>query len=132
MNRNGDIEILSNIINAMTKNGGASCFAVDGSWGCGKSWVLDRLERRLQGIGDDEKIDLAKVKGNYFVFHYNAWENDYYDEPLIAVLTTMIEKLNELYKCEHFIKNIGKEVIKSISKTLNYWVKKVSDRKSVV
>lgn len=126
LNRNGDIEILSNIINVMTKNGGASCFAVDGSWGCGKSWVLDRLERRLQGIGDDEKIDLAKAKGNYFVFHYNAWENDYYDEPLIAVLTTMIEKLNELYKCEHFIKNIGKELIKSISKTLNYWVKKVS------
>ncbi len=118
LNRNGDIEILSNIINAMTKNGGSSCFAVDGSWGCGKSWVLDRLERRLQGVGDDEEIDLAKVKGNYFVFHYNAWENDYYDEPLIAVLTTVVNKLNDLFKCEHFVKSVGKIVIDTVKNSI--------------
>ena len=37
---------------------------------------------------------LLEEKGNkYLSFHYNAWENDFYDEPLVAILSVIIETL---------------------------------------
>ena len=38
--------------------------------------------------------------GNYIVFHFNAWEYDYYDEPLIALLTATIKQLGNFYNDE--------------------------------
>ena len=110
----------------MTKNGGSCSFAIDGKWGSGKSWVLDKLERRLQGIGNDDEVDLAKIKGNFFVFHYNAWENDYCDEPLISILTTVAKKLNELYTIENAAKNICKEVVGSALRFINETIEKLT------
>ncbi|MDE6401399.1 MAG: KAP family NTPase, partial [Clostridiales bacterium] len=127
LNRNSDIENLIDIINGMTKNGGSCSFAIDGAWGCGKSWVLDKLERRLQGVGDDvDRVDLTKVKGNYFVFHYNAWENDYYEEPLISILTTVADKLYKLNLIENIAKNICRETIGNVLAFLNETISKLT------
>ena len=30
------------------------------------------------------------------IFHYNLWGNDFYDEPLVAILSVIIEKLNKV------------------------------------
>ena len=54
-------------------------FAIDGCWGAGKTFLIERLEKQL-----DEK-------GEYFVFHYNCWEYDYYAEPIIAIVSAMID-----------------------------------------
>ncbi|SEQ77376.1 KAP family P-loop domain-containing protein [Treponema bryantii] len=86
LSRGPYLELLKNIIENQNKTKKGLSFAIDGEWGCGKTWLLNELEKQL-----------SKNK-EYLIFHYNAWENDYYDEPLIAILSVMIEKLNEVTK----------------------------------
>lgn len=54
--------------------------------GCGKTWILTELECQLAEDSEHK----------YLIFHYNAWENDFYDEPLVAILSVIIEKLNKV------------------------------------
>ena len=75
------IELLSNIITQKTDAHEGISFAIDGKWGCGKSWILKELEQKLESR-------------NYFVIHYNCWENEYYEEPLVALLSVIVDKLN--------------------------------------
>lgn len=82
LSRQPYIDLLKSIILNQRKNPSGYSFAIDGEWGCGKTWVLNKLETQLDN--------------SYLVFHYNAWENDFYDEPLVAILSVMIEKLNQV------------------------------------
>ena len=75
------IELLSNIIMQKTEAREGFSFAIDGKWGCGKSWILKELEQKLESR-------------NYFVIHYNCWENEYYEEPLVGLLSVIVDKLN--------------------------------------
>ena len=77
------IELLNNIITQKTEANEGFSFAIDGKWGCGKSWILKELEQKLESQ-------------NYLVIHYNCWENEYYEEPLVALLSVIVDKLNQL------------------------------------
>ena len=77
------VSLLENIIVQKTNTREGFSFAIDGKWGCGKSWILKELEQKLE------------LK-NYLVIHYNCWENEYYEEPLVAILSVIIDKLNQL------------------------------------
>ena len=77
------VSLLENIIVQKTNTCEGFSFAIDGKWGCGKSWILKELEQKLE------------LK-NYLVIHYNCWENEYYEEPLVAILSVIIDKLNQL------------------------------------
>lgn len=68
-------------------------FAIDGEWGCGKSFVLEMVEEELK----EEKTDNG-LEDRYVVFHYNCWEYDYYDEPLVAIVSMMIKQIKEELK----------------------------------
>lgn len=59
-------------------------FAIDGEWGSGKSFVLNMI---------DEKLNK-----NIVVIRYDAWKNDFYEDPLIAILYTILDssKLNSV------------------------------------
>ena len=50
-----------------------------GNGGSGKTYVLQILEEEL--------------KNDYIIFHYNAWERDFYQEPLIAILSVIIDRM---------------------------------------
>ena len=76
------VSLLENIIVQKTKVHEGFSFAIDGKWGCGKSWIIKELEKKLES--------------RYFVVHYNCWENEYYEEPLIAILSAIIDKLNQI------------------------------------
>ena len=82
LSRQPYIDLLKSIIAKQCDNPIGYSFAIDGEWGCGKTWVLNELEKQLDN--------------SYLIFHYNAWENDFYDEPLVAILSVMIEKLNNV------------------------------------
>lgn len=79
------VTLLDNIITQKISANEGFSFAIDGKWGCGKSWILKELEKKLE-----EK--------KYFVIHYNCWENEYYEEPLVAILSVVIDKLNQIEK----------------------------------
>ncbi len=76
------IDLLKSIIANQHDNPSGYSFAINGDWGSGKTWILNELETQLDN--------------SYLIFHYNAWENDFYDEPLVAILSVMIEKLNKV------------------------------------
>ena len=86
LNRQPFLDLLKSIIENQKNNLTGYSFAIDGEWGSGKTWILQELEKQL----------LEEKDNNYLIFHYNVWENDFYEEPLVAILSVMIEKLNQI------------------------------------
>ncbi len=85
LSRRRYLDLLKSIIENQKDNPIGYSFAIDGDWGSGKSWILQELEKQL----------LEEKDNKYLIFHYNAWENDFYDEPLVAILSVMIECLKK-------------------------------------
>lgn len=90
LNREEFVEKLINLTENISANKTSTSFAIDGVWGCGKSFVLDMYEERLSQIQSEETNT-----DKYFIVRYNCWKYDYYKEPLIAIVSTMIEIIEE-------------------------------------
>lgn len=86
LNRQEFIERVCNIVNVISKNEKGCCFAIDGVWGSGKSFILEKVEEQLK-IMQSEETNTER----YFVFHYDCWKYDYYDEPIIAIVAAMMD-----------------------------------------
>ena len=94
LNRDTIIEELFNIVQSATKNRAYCPFAIEGVWGVGKTFILEELEQKLEIEMNENTFD-----NRYFVFHYNCWKNDYYEEPAIAIVSALKDKVDrELYK----------------------------------
>ena len=83
------------LVNQMSENKKGCCFAIEGSWGIGKTFVVERVEEQLKQIQLEETND-----DKYFVFHYNCWQHDYYEEPAVAIISAMI---NSIQKSDTFV-----------------------------
>lgn len=87
------------------------CIAIDGEWGSGKSYVMDKLYEKLN------------ENDSYLVVRYDAWECSYYNEPLIAIFSSILdcarEKLSMLYGGKKALKAVGKEVGKDALEILS-------------
>lgn len=113
LSRQPYIDLLKSIIANQSNNPLGYSFAINGEWGCGKTWILTELECQLA-----ENSDIR-----YLIFHYNAWENDFYDEPLVAILSVMIDKLNKvtsqksLYEAtiDEFLKQVSADLLTLVS-----------------
>lgn len=85
------------------------CLALDGEWGSGKSFVMGMLRERL------------KEHSEYIVINYDAWKNNFYSDPLIAILSCIIdamqEKLSEINGFQEAVKAAGKEAMNSFLKS---------------
>ena len=57
------------------------CYAINGEWGVGKTFALNLYKEVIRKI-ESENGSASK----YLIFEYNAWEYDYYSEPLIAIV----------------------------------------------
>ena len=79
LNRDEFINRVIQLVNLISSNKGNMTFAINGAWGCGKTFVLEEIERRLSE-------DASK---KYLVIHYNCWQYDYYDEPLVALVSAI-------------------------------------------
>lgn len=90
LNRQYFIAQVKNVIDLLAAGKKNSCFAISGSWGIGKSYVLDKLEQQLQ---IEQSEDPASDK--YFVFHFNCWEYDFYAEPLVAIVASMMDEIHD-------------------------------------
>lgn len=88
LNRQEFIDKIISTVEYHSKNNLKASFSIQGEWGCGKSWILDRVFENLYDI-QDEQI----AGGRYCVFRYNAWKYDYYDEPLVSLLISLKEQL---------------------------------------
>lgn len=86
LNRDPFIDKIMRITELLSQDRKGCCFGINGAWGSGKSFVLEQFESRLKDIHSEETYD-----NKYFVFHYDCWEYDYYDEPAIAIISSMLD-----------------------------------------
>lgn len=108
LSRQPYLDLLKSIITNQRDNSFGYSFAIDGEWGCGKTWVLNELEKQLA----------EDLENKYLIFHYNAWENDFYEEPLVAILSVMIEKLNQITSQKSLYGAVIDELLKQVSEYL--------------
>ena len=101
LSRQKFIERVIKIIELQSAQKKTSCFAINGNWGVGKSFVLNMLEEQL------EKIQLEEsATDKYMIFHYNCWQYDYYEEPIVAIVASMLDTIDEK---ERLISDITKK-----------------------
>lgn len=86
-------------------------FALDGKWGYGKTYILEQLEKELEVLQNEETQD-----DRFYVFHYNCWQYDYYEEPVVAIVSAMLDKYggkSEKEKAKKVIKEIAGQIVKN-------------------
>lgn len=71
------------LVNSILNDDGTAFIMIDGDWGVGKSFVLDKISSELE------------EENNYFIVKYNCWTNSYYTDPLLAIISTMIYSLEK-------------------------------------
>lgn len=89
LNRDEFVEQLVRLIENISDNKTSTCFAINGAWGCGKSFVLDMFEGKLSKIHSEETFN-----EKYFIVRYNCWKYDYYEEPLIAIVSEILRVID--------------------------------------
>lgn len=92
LDRGDFIKKLKNLVSIISENNQGCCFGLNGRWGSGKSFILEKFENEIKQIQSEDTND-----NKYFVFHYDCWKYDYYDEPAIAIIAAMLDEVdNEL------------------------------------
>jgi hypothetical protein len=88
-----------------TKTTGSICMALDGDWGSGKSFFIERWVKDLKRDG-------------HAVIRFDAWKNDLSDEPLVGLLATLQTETRKFFstldvetKVTRKIERQGKKVI---------------------
>lgn len=109
LSRNHFLDVTCRVIESKIASKKGYSFAINGEWGCGKSWILDSLEERL--------------KSRYLIVRYNCWKHDFYEEPLIALLSDFAQAINaeqsfEYDERERKIKKIAGKVCGDVASKL--------------
>ena len=86
LQRDEFVKQLEKMIENISVNKSSTCFAINGKWGCGKTFVLDMLQEKLEAKQNEETAD-----NEYFVIRYNSWKFDYYEEPVIALVASIVQ-----------------------------------------
>ena len=96
LSRDHFVSVVSNVVDSKIQQKEGYSFAIDGEWGCGKTTVLDMLEERL--------------RSRYLVIRYNCWKYDFYEEPLIALLSEFAKAINaeQAFEFEEYEKKAWK------------------------
>lgn len=90
LNRAETVNRLKSFILELSNNKRDYCFAINGKWGSGKSFVLGLLEKELREYQSEETYE-----NQFFLVHYNCWQYDYYDEPSIAIVSALLNSVEE-------------------------------------
>lgn len=92
------VDKVCGVVDSLKKNNHI-CLAINGAWGSGKSFVLGMIEDKL--LQNPEYISIK----------YDAWENSFYSDPLISILSCIIDGVEDKYPLI-----LGKENIKQAVK----------------
>lgn len=86
------------------------CYAINGEWGVGKTFALNLYKEVIRKI-ESETGSASK----YLIFEYNAWEYDYYSEPLIAIVAAILDQIDDKVA---LISSDNKEILIEIAKEI--------------
>lgn len=88
------------------------CLSINGAWGSGKSFVLQMIEYQLS------------KEEEYIIIKYDAWENNFYPDPLIAIFYCILDTLQNKFYLMNDAKKIQKAIKQSFKERAN---KKLSE-----
>ena len=88
LQRQKDLDNLITVIKNLSYLNKGITFALNGPWGSGKTFLLNKLEEALSAIPASTNVS------QYFVVRYDCWKNNYYSEPIIPMLSAIIEALD--------------------------------------
>ncbi len=100
LNRQNQIADVKSIIEQSRVYNKGLSLAINGGWGCGKTFFLKQL--------------IKEYENDSFVFYYDAWSNNYYEEPLIGLLDCIRQKLNEVNKKNGVLRAVAQDALKII------------------
>ena len=114
LNRKDFIDKLIQLVKGFADKKQGCCFGIDGAWGSGKTFVLEKFEEKLK------EFQLEETAGDkYYVFHYDCWKYDYYEEPAIAIIAAMLDEIDrELSLFSKDVENAGKVAVETVRTTL--------------
>lgn len=79
--------------------------SIDSPWGTGKTTFIDMWKALLE-----------KEEENIICVKFNAWDNDFYNDPLISILENLDEAIDK--DIEKIIRNFAKESLENIKSNL--------------
>lgn len=79
--RDIDIKYLKEKINAIKHNKNNAFIMIDGEWGSGKTTLLKLLKEEIENDNN--------------VIEYNCWENSFYPDPLIAIISSITDQTDK-------------------------------------
>lgn len=85
LDRDAFIDNLMQIVDTLSQQKQGTTFAIDGGWGYGKTFVLQKFMQRIE----------KEKKKSHIVLYYNCWKYDYYEEPLIAFTAALQDLIAE-------------------------------------
>ncbi len=113
LNRGEIVKNLLMITEGLSSRNAASVFALNGDWGSGKTFILRLFEDEASKLKKDDR-----KTNKYFIFHYDCWQYDYYDEPLIAIVAAMLDTIKDggllSGEMEDTVKAAGQTVIGAV------------------
>ena len=80
--RLGRAEIAAELTNYIRDQRDPFVISIDGRWGTGKTFLLERWQK-----------DLGKDR--FRAIYYNAWEDDFCDDPLLSIIGQMSEQFRD-------------------------------------
>jgi len=130
LDRSTFVEQLIEIANLISDGRKSACYAINGEWGVGKSFVLDMFEKEIE-------LQQSEITANdkYMVFRYNCWAYDYYKEPIIAIVAALIDAIDEKERMvpaeirgriKGVLKAIGASILNGLSDKATEVIKKKS------
>lgn len=94
--RNSQLSVLMGFINSLKDS---TVIAIDSPWGTGKTIFVKQLELLNQDIEYEapasiDNADLQRFREGHDVYYFNAWESDFIDDPLQALIYGIINDLS--------------------------------------
>lgn len=103
--------ILTSIADVYANSG--AVLAIDGEWGAGKTTFVKMWRQYLTNNG-------------YKTLYFNAWETDFIEDPLIALMGELKEVIGTNSNFETLTKNICRVVLKAGGEVVKAGVKKLT------
>ena len=102
-------KILTDIIMLYSKSG--CVMALNGEWGSGKTTFVKMWRQSLEN-------------DHFKTFYFNAWESDYVEDPIIAMLSDLQDLKANDEKYKNLLSKGGKVVFSALSTSMKFYLKK--------
>ena len=83
--------------------------SLSGGWGTGKTFMLQRWQKDLE-------------KGGYVSIYFNAWEDDFCNDPFVAIIGQITKEIESQIKSHKEFKDVFEDVLGQVKKAAKKFI----------